>query len=47
MRRDAAFGFSDEARLDEGLMWPTAFALRELTDAEEARTVALIKKAMS
>jgi uncharacterized protein YdhG (YjbR/CyaY superfamily) len=43
--RSATFGFSDKANLDEGLMWPTAFALRELTAAEEARIGALVKKA--
>jgi uncharacterized protein YdhG (YjbR/CyaY superfamily) len=43
--RYATFGFSDKANLDEGLMWPTAFALRELTAAEEARIGALVKKA--
>src|SRR2546430_7841478 len=42
-----AFGFSDKANLDEGHMWPTAFALNELTAAEEARIVALVKKAVS
>lgn len=47
MTRDATWGFSDNARLDEGRMRPTAFALRELTDAEEARIVALIKNAVS
>ncbi|MDQ3867832.1 MAG: DUF1801 domain-containing protein, partial [Actinomycetota bacterium] len=45
--RYATFGFSDEANLDEGAMWPTAFALKELTPAEEARIVALVKKAVS
>jgi uncharacterized protein YdhG (YjbR/CyaY superfamily) len=45
--RYATFGFSDEANLDEGAMWPTAFALRELTPAEEERIVALVKKAVS
>ena len=45
--RYATFGFSDEANLDEGAMWPTAFALKELTAAEEARIVALVKKAVS
>ena len=40
-------GFSDTANLDEGAMWPTAFALKELTPAEETRIVALIKKAVS
>jgi len=45
--RYATFGFSDKANLDEGDMWPTAFALKELTAADEARIVALVKKAMS
>ena len=45
--RYATFGFSDSANLDEGAMWPTAFALTELTAAEEARIVALVKKAVS
>ena len=45
--RYATFGFSDEARLDEGAMWPTSFALKELTVAEEARIAALVKKAVS
>jgi hypothetical protein len=45
--RYATFGFSDMANLDEGAMWPTAFALRELTAAEEARIGALVKKAVS
>ncbi|MBI4198275.1 MAG: hypothetical protein HY533_04105, partial [Chloroflexi bacterium] len=44
--RYATFGFSDEAKLDEGDMWPTSFALRELTAAEEAKIVALVKKAV-
>jgi uncharacterized protein YdhG (YjbR/CyaY superfamily) len=44
--RYATLGFSDEAALDEGNMWPSAFALRELTAVEEARIVALIKKAV-
>jgi uncharacterized protein YdhG (YjbR/CyaY superfamily) len=43
--RYATFGFSDKANLDEGLMWPTAFALKGLTPAEEARVVGLVKKA--
>src|SRR5580658_6137208 len=43
--RYATFGFSDKANLDEGHMWPTAFALKELTAAEEARIGALVKKA--
>jgi uncharacterized protein YdhG (YjbR/CyaY superfamily) len=45
--RYATFGFSDKANLDEGAMWPTAFALKELTAAEEARVAALVKKAVS
>jgi uncharacterized protein YdhG (YjbR/CyaY superfamily) len=45
--RYATFGFSDKANLDEGSMWPVAFALKELTDAEEARIVALLEQAMS
>ena len=45
--RYATFGFSDEANLDEGAMWPTAFALKELSAAEEARIAALVKKAAS
>jgi len=45
--RYATFGFSDEANLDEGAMWPTSFALKELTATEEARISALVKKALS
>jgi uncharacterized protein YdhG (YjbR/CyaY superfamily) len=45
--RYATFGFNDEANLDEGVMWPTSFALRELTAAEEARIAALVKRAVS
>ncbi|MCQ3974290.1 MAG: hypothetical protein DPW09_12655 [Anaerolineae bacterium] len=45
--RYATFGFSDEANLDEGAMWPTSFALKELSAVEEARIVALVKKAVS
>lgn len=45
--RYATFGFSDEAKLDEGAMWPVVFALKELTPAEEARLVALVKRALS
>src|SRR5256884_7580898 len=45
--RYATFGFSDKANLDEGAMWPTAFALKELTAAEEARIGALVKKAVT
>ena len=44
--RYATFGFSDAANLDEGAMWPTAFALEKLTAAEEARISALVKKAV-
>ncbi|HEX6757174.1 MAG TPA: DUF1801 domain-containing protein, partial [Propionibacteriaceae bacterium] len=43
--RYATFGFNDTANLDEGAMWPTAFALTELTAADEARIGALVKKA--
>jgi uncharacterized protein YdhG (YjbR/CyaY superfamily) len=45
--RYATLGFSDKANLDEGRMWPTVFALKELTAAEEARIGALVKKAVS
>ena len=45
--RYATFGFNDDANLDEGGMWPTAFALKELTAAEEATIGALVKKAVS
>ncbi|HEU4730414.1 MAG TPA: DUF1801 domain-containing protein [Kofleriaceae bacterium] len=45
--RYATLGFSDKANLDEGDLWPTAFALKELTAAEEARIGALVKKAAS
>jgi uncharacterized protein YdhG (YjbR/CyaY superfamily) len=45
--RYATFGFSDQANLDEGAMWPTAFALTEVTPAEEARIGALVKRAVS
>jgi uncharacterized protein YdhG (YjbR/CyaY superfamily) len=45
--RYATFGFNDAAHLDEGAMWPTAFALKTLTAADEARIVALVKKAIS
>jgi uncharacterized protein YdhG (YjbR/CyaY superfamily) len=44
--RYATFGFNDDANLDEGAMWPTAFALTELTAADEARISALVKKAV-
>jgi hypothetical protein len=45
--RYASLGFSDAANLDEGALWPVAFALKELTAAEEARIVALVRKAVS
>ena len=45
--RYATLGFSDAANLDEGAMWPTAYAVRELSSAEEARIGALVKKAVS
>ena len=45
--RYATFGFNATANLDEGNMWPTSFALTELTAAEEARIAALVKKAVS
>jgi uncharacterized protein YdhG (YjbR/CyaY superfamily) len=45
--RYATFGFSDAARLDEGSMWPNAYALTKLTAADEARIGALVKKAAS
>jgi hypothetical protein len=45
--RYATLGFQHEANLDDGAMWPTAFALKELTAAEEARISALVKKAAS
>ncbi len=45
--RYATFGFSDEANIDKGAMWPTSFALKELTAAEEAKIAALVKKAVS
>jgi uncharacterized protein YdhG (YjbR/CyaY superfamily) len=44
--RYATFGFNDSANLDEGNMWPTSFALKELTTAEEKRIAALVKKAV-
>ena len=44
--RYATFGFQHEANLDDGAMWPTAFALTALTPAEEARIAALVKKAV-
>jgi hypothetical protein len=45
--RYATFGFSDKANLDEGHMWPNAFALTKLTAEEEARIAALVKQAAS
>jgi hypothetical protein len=45
--RYSTFAFSDQANLDEGAMWPTGFALKELTAAVEARIGALLKKAVS
>ena len=45
--RYATFGFSDKANLDEGTMWPNAFALTKLTADDEARIGALVKKAVS
>ena len=45
--RYATLGFNDTAKLDEGAMWPTSFALKELTPADEAKIAALVKKAVS
>jgi uncharacterized protein YdhG (YjbR/CyaY superfamily) len=45
--RYATFGFNDSANLDKGAMWPTSFALKEMTAAEEAKIGALVKKAVS
>jgi uncharacterized protein YdhG (YjbR/CyaY superfamily) len=45
--RYATFGFSDKANLDDGTMWPVAFALKELTAADEVKIAALVKKAVS
>jgi uncharacterized protein YdhG (YjbR/CyaY superfamily) len=45
--RYATFSFSDKANLDEGAMWPTSFALKELTATEEAKISALVKRAVS
>ena len=45
--RYATLGFSDQANLDEGAMWPTSFALKELTDTEEAKIGVLVKRAVS
>jgi len=44
--RYATLGFEDAANLDDGAMWPTSFALKELTAADEARIAALVKKAV-
>ena len=44
--RYATFGFSDEARLDDGMVWPTDFALVELAAADEAKIAALVRKAV-
>jgi uncharacterized protein YdhG (YjbR/CyaY superfamily) len=44
--RYAMFGFNDSANLDQGSMWPVAYALKELTDADEAKIRALVKKAV-
>lgn len=45
--RYATFGFNEDAHLDDGVMWPTAFALKEITPAEEAKIAELVKKAVS
>lgn len=45
--RYATFGFSDKANIDDGTVWPVAFALKELTADDEARIAALVKKAVS
>jgi uncharacterized protein YdhG (YjbR/CyaY superfamily) len=45
--RYATLGFSEDAKLDDGSMWPTSFALVELTDADEAKIAKLVKKAVS
>jgi uncharacterized protein YdhG (YjbR/CyaY superfamily) len=45
--RYATFGFNDTANLDDGAMWPTSFALTELTAADEKRIAALVKQAVS
>jgi uncharacterized protein YdhG (YjbR/CyaY superfamily) len=45
--RYATFGFNDATNLDEGTMWPTSFALKELTAADEAKIARLVKKAVS
>ena len=45
--RYATFGFNDTANLDDGAMWPTSFALKKLTAADEKRIAALVKRAVS
>jgi uncharacterized protein YdhG (YjbR/CyaY superfamily) len=45
--RYATFGFNEAAKLDDGAMWPTSFALKELSAKEEAKIRALVKKAVS
>ena len=45
--RYSTFGFNDSASLDDGVMWPVAYALKELISAEEAGIIALVKKAVS
>jgi hypothetical protein len=45
--RYSTFGFSDKANLDQGAMWPSAFALKELTPKDEAKIAALVKRAVS
>ena len=45
--RYATLGFSDKANLDDGAMWPTAYALKELTPATEKEIAALVKRAVS
>jgi hypothetical protein len=45
--RYATLGFSDEANLDEGAMWPTSYAVKELTPAEEAKIAGLVKRAVT
>jgi len=45
--RYATLGFSDKANLDEGALWPTVYAVKELSAAEEAKIIALVKKAVS
>ena len=45
--RYATFGFNDSANLDDGAMWPTSFALKKLTSADEKKIITLVKKAVS